>query len=158
MKSSIAKKLSRLRHDKGLSQRRAANDLGISQALLSHYENDAREPKLEFVVKACDYYGVTADYLLGRTDISGGRAMPVPRDCKNSPRLVAAACTVFDTLDEISDEELYSAVVDFLVIPAENAATLLRDPDVPYEPSRDAELKMAEASLVTHARRVKRRG
>lgn len=56
-----------LRTERGLSQRKAAADLGISQALLSHYENGLREPKLEFVVKACDYYGVSADYMLGRS-------------------------------------------------------------------------------------------
>ena len=67
MKSSFSEMLSGLRREKGLSQRRAAADLGISQALLSHYENGAREPKLEFVVKACDYYGVPADYILGRS-------------------------------------------------------------------------------------------
>ena len=66
MKSDFADILSRLRREKGLSQRGAAADLGVSQALLSHYENGAREPKLEFVVRACDYYGVTADFLLGR--------------------------------------------------------------------------------------------
>ena len=60
--------LSRLRREKGVSQRKAASDLQISQALLSHYENGAREPGLAFVCRACDYYGVTADYLLGRTD------------------------------------------------------------------------------------------
>jgi len=67
MKSDFSETLSGLRRSKGLSQRRAATDLGISQALLSHYENGAREPKLEFVVKACDYYNVPADYLLGRS-------------------------------------------------------------------------------------------
>ena len=59
--------LSRLRREKGVSQRKAASDLNISQALLSHYENGAREPGLAFVCRACDYYGVTADFLLGRT-------------------------------------------------------------------------------------------
>ena len=58
--------LSSLRKETGLSQRQVASDLGVSQALLSHYENGAREPKLEFVVKACNYYGVSADYILGR--------------------------------------------------------------------------------------------
>ena len=57
-----------LRRERGLSQRTAAADLHISQALLSHYENGAREPGLDFVCRACDYYGVTADYLLGRSD------------------------------------------------------------------------------------------
>ena len=58
--------LASLRRAKGVSQRKAASDLHISQALLSHYENGAREPGLAFVCRACDYYGVTADYLLGR--------------------------------------------------------------------------------------------
>ena len=49
----------------------AAADLGISQALLSHYENGAREPGLSFVCRACDYYGVTADYMLGRSQRPG---------------------------------------------------------------------------------------
>jgi len=60
--------LADLRRKKGVSQRKAAADLMISQALLSHYENGAREPGLAFVCRACDYYGVTADYLLGRTE------------------------------------------------------------------------------------------
>ena len=59
--------LARLRREKGVSQRKAASDLHISQALLSHYENGAREPGLAFVCRACDYYAVTADYLLGRS-------------------------------------------------------------------------------------------
>ena len=62
--------LASLRRARGISQRKAAADLLISQALLSHYENGAREPGLAFVCRACDYYGVTADYLLGRADES----------------------------------------------------------------------------------------
>lgn len=60
--------LSTLRRERKLSQRQAASDLGISQALLSHYENGAREPGLDFVRRACDYYEVSADYLLCRSD------------------------------------------------------------------------------------------
>ena len=63
----FARTLSLLRQEKGISQRQAAKTLGISQALLSHYENGAREPGLMFVVKACDFYNVSADFLLGRT-------------------------------------------------------------------------------------------
>jgi transcriptional regulator with XRE-family HTH domain len=67
MALEIAAVFSQLRHEKKISQRKAAQDLGISQALLSHYENGIREPRLEFITKACDYYGVSADYLFGRT-------------------------------------------------------------------------------------------
>ncbi|MBR5342887.1 MAG: helix-turn-helix transcriptional regulator [Oscillospiraceae bacterium] len=68
MDRSFSQTLSALRRQRNLSQRTAAADLGISQALLSHYENGAREPGLSFVCRACDYYGVTADYLLCRSD------------------------------------------------------------------------------------------
>lgn len=59
--------LSEVRRRAGISQRKAASDLHISQALLSHYENGAREPGLDFVCRVCDYYDVSADYLLGRS-------------------------------------------------------------------------------------------
>ena len=56
---------SSLRRDSGLSQRQAAQELGISQALLSHYEKGIREPRLDFIEKVCRYYGVSADELPG---------------------------------------------------------------------------------------------
>lgn len=65
--SEFSRTLSLLRKERGVSQRTAATDLGISQALLSHYENGVREPGLQFVVRACDYYHVSADFILGRT-------------------------------------------------------------------------------------------
>ena len=67
MASEFSRTLSLLRRERGVSQRTAAGDLGISQALLSHYENGVREPGLAFVVRACDYYHVSADFILGRT-------------------------------------------------------------------------------------------
>ena len=76
MERDFAHTMSELRKAHGLSQRKAAADLKISQALLSHYENGAREPGLGFVCRACRYYGVSADYLLGLTDepsMQGGR-------------------------------------------------------------------------------------
>ena len=44
MSSEFSRTLSLLRRERGVSQRTAAMDLGISQALLSHYENGIREP------------------------------------------------------------------------------------------------------------------
>lgn len=72
MARDFSETMSILRRERGLSQRAAAADLHISQALLSHYENGAREPGLAFVCRACDYYGVSADYLLGRTEEQDG--------------------------------------------------------------------------------------
>jgi len=72
MARTFSETMSALRKSRGLSQRRAAGDLNISQALLSHYENGAREPGLDFVCRACRYYGVSADYLLGISDLTVG--------------------------------------------------------------------------------------
>ena len=68
MERTFPETLSALRRERNISQRTAAAELNISQALLSHYENGAREPGLNFVCRACDYYGVSADYLLCRSD------------------------------------------------------------------------------------------
>ena len=72
MEQTFSHTLAELRKARGLSQRRVAGDLGISQALLSHYENGAREPGLDFVCRACRYFGVSADYILGLSDGPGG--------------------------------------------------------------------------------------
>lgn len=65
MAGKFAPILSQLRKERGISQKKAATDLGISQALLSHYEKGIRECGLDFVIRCADYYSVTTDYLLG---------------------------------------------------------------------------------------------
>lgn len=72
MSANFALRLADLRKEKNLSQKEAASWLGVSQALLSHYEKGIRECGLDFLKKACDYYDVTADYLLGLTDSRHG--------------------------------------------------------------------------------------
>lgn len=57
--------ISTLRRAKGISQKQAAAELGIKQALLSHYENGIRECGLDFLIKLSEYYEVTTDELLG---------------------------------------------------------------------------------------------
>lgn len=68
MSAAFASQLAQLRRATGISQRKAAADLQVSQALLSHYEKGIREPGLDFVVRAADYYHVSCDLLLGRRD------------------------------------------------------------------------------------------
>lgn len=65
MNNNFSATLLRLRQENKLSQKKAAADLGISQALLSHYEKGIRECGLDFVCRAAAYYGVSCDYLLG---------------------------------------------------------------------------------------------
>ncbi len=65
--STFPERLTQLRTEKNVSQKEAAAGLGLSQALLSHYEKGIRECGLDFLCRAADYYNVTADYLLGRS-------------------------------------------------------------------------------------------
>ncbi|MBR3269460.1 MAG: helix-turn-helix transcriptional regulator [Oscillospiraceae bacterium] len=75
------------RKERKISQKKAATDLGISQALLSHYEKGIRECGLDFLVRIADYYNVSCDYLLGRTPEPGGKTLTleeIPDDDGNN--------------------------------------------------------------------------
>lgn len=67
MAEAFPRTLTLLRKERGLSQKSAAEALHVSQALLSHYENGAREPSYDFLIRASVFYHVTTDYLLGLT-------------------------------------------------------------------------------------------
>ena len=58
-----------LRIDNGLTQKQVAQMLGISQNTYSQYEIGVLNYPVEAVVKLADYYGVSTDYLLGRTNV-----------------------------------------------------------------------------------------
>ena len=72
MLENFNERLVELRTEKGISQKEAAADLGISQALLSHYEKGIREYSLSFLCRAAEYYDVTTDYILGRSQSRKG--------------------------------------------------------------------------------------
>ena len=76
--------LTLLRKGRGLTQKEAAASLGISQALLSHYEKGIRECGLSFVVRAAEFYGVSCDYLLGRSPDRSGLTLSVEELPENS--------------------------------------------------------------------------
>ena len=58
-----------LREDTDLKQRQIAEVLNCDQSLYSKYEREERPLPLEYADKLAEFYGVSVDYLLGRTDI-----------------------------------------------------------------------------------------
>jgi len=97
--------LSQLRKKQRVSQRKVASDLYISQALLSHYENGIREPGLDFVNRACDYYDVSADFLLGRgDDTDAALASGAPVDA-------AAISALLHTVEASGNEAISKSLV-----------------------------------------------
>ena len=57
-----------LRKEKGLTQVSLQMKTGIEQALISKYESGERVPPTDTLVILADFYGVSIDYILGRTD------------------------------------------------------------------------------------------
>ena len=72
MNKDFPRVMKMLRKERGLRQKEAADQLGVAQALLSHYENGKRECGLDFLVAAANFYGVSVDYILGRTNSRNG--------------------------------------------------------------------------------------
>lgn len=61
-------RLKELRERRNISQVKLAMDLNISQNTISRYETGVREASYETLIAFADYFNVSIDYLLGRTD------------------------------------------------------------------------------------------
>ena len=85
MNSEFSRIMTLLRKERKISQKKAAEDLGISQGLLSHYEKGKRECGLDFLVRAADYYNVSCDYLLGRSPEPEGKTITVDELPEDDP-------------------------------------------------------------------------
>ena len=59
--------LTELRKEKEIGQKELAVYLNVSVGTVSNYENDVHSPDLSTLCKLADFFGVTTDYLLGRT-------------------------------------------------------------------------------------------
>ena len=62
-------KIRDLREDRDLTQKQVADYLLCDQSLYSKYEREERPLPLEYADKLADFYGVSVDYLLGRTPV-----------------------------------------------------------------------------------------
>lgn len=65
----LAERMKELRTEKNLSQGKLAAELKIGTATYCRYEAGTREPGASLLDRMADYYDVSVDYLLGRTDI-----------------------------------------------------------------------------------------
>ena len=118
MDTAFSENLSKLRKERGLNQRKAAAELKISQALLSHYENGIREPGLDFVVRVCEYYSVSADYMLGRTNVretilAGGLDGAESTNDKIKQEVIAFAAVLFRVLEQ-ADEDIAETALSYM--------------------------------------------
>ncbi len=64
----MVRNLKTIRHTRGISQQTLATALGTTQQSINKYENHKIEPDINTLIALADYFDVTVDYLIGRTD------------------------------------------------------------------------------------------
>ncbi|GAW91172.1 helix-turn-helix domain-containing protein [Calderihabitans maritimus] len=67
----LSERLAALRREKGLSQAELAKQLNMGQSTIAMYERNRRTPDPETLERLADFFNVSVDYLLGRTDYRG---------------------------------------------------------------------------------------
>lgn len=68
MRDILAQRLKQCRKEKGLTQWEVATYCDITEKAYQNYEIMSREPKLEILLRIADFYAVSLDYLVGRTE------------------------------------------------------------------------------------------
>ncbi|NLN81798.1 MAG: helix-turn-helix transcriptional regulator [Clostridiales bacterium] len=177
MNTAFPRILTLLRKERGISQKKASQELHISQALLSHYEKGIRECGLEFVVRVANYYHVSCDYLLGRTPDKSGAMIAVDEIPENDPSvkenqfrgsvlptlnkklIINSLHILFDLLQRCNNKALtaeasaaimltvYSVFRQIYSANSKNPEALFSLPEYLYQPAVTGELARTAAAL-----------
>lgn len=133
MNTDFPRIITLLRKEKGMSQKQAATELGVSQALLSHYEKGIRECGLDFLVRAAKYYDVSCDYLVGITANRKGAVLNIENNLQGSEKpqcdshcanlanlnkklVINSLYVIFDILAQSGNKNLTSEVSSYLMV------------------------------------------
>lgn len=96
----MMERIKALRLEKGWRQKDLAEQTGVSSVAISHYEVGDRQPDPEFICRLCDLFGVTADYLLGRSN------NPVPSVSDEDAEVLRAYHALTPEIRKIVDQAL----------------------------------------------------
>lgn len=103
-------RLKELREKEKLSRQQLADILGVSRASLEYYEKGKRTPDIEVLYKLSEYFNVTADYLIGRTD-KCGESTDVNAIC----RYTGLSEKAIKILTNIKSKEDFIKIINFLI-------------------------------------------
>ena len=96
-KQLIAKRLKGLREAAKLSQAKLATEIDVKQPLIARYETAINTPAYGVLIKYADYFDVSCDYILGRTDNPQGKLYDcIPQSTKRNPQLKEFVDMCFD--------------------------------------------------------------
>ncbi|MFC5987195.1 helix-turn-helix domain-containing protein [Marinicrinis lubricantis] len=89
-------RLRKLRKERGLTAKEFGQRFQLAESTISGYENGKREPDSDKLNSFADFFGVTTDYLLGRTDDPERTSASEPPQHRNAPSV--------QSMDEIKEE------------------------------------------------------
>src|SRR5690606_35452337 len=106
-------RLKQLRQEKNLTRKELANKLQLSYWALSKYETGERFPDPDILNKIADYFSVSLDYLMGKTDIRNPKEPQLPTEFETPEEAMEFILRQpaimgfggFD-IDKMSDEEV----------------------------------------------------
>lgn len=70
---TLSERLISLRKSHNITQKQLAAELGLSEIAIQNYESQRRKPAYDVLIALADYFNVSLDYLVGRSDIAERR-------------------------------------------------------------------------------------
>lgn len=177
MNADFPRILTLLRKERGISQKQAAAELNISQALLSHYEKGIRECGLDFLVRTADFYNVSCDYLLGRSPERTGATLSVDDipeadaigkenrlrgsllPTLNKKLIQNSLGVVYDLLQKINHNELTTEASNYIMLSVYNVFRALynlnpKNEDSLFTLPQNVSAQMATAKMITCSAKI----
>lgn len=102
--SILSKRIKSLRNSKSLTQSELGKILGVGKTTISMYENDNSTPNDEIKLKIAEYFDVSLDYLLGKTDAINNTAEFTKKDVKDHNNFMEDAKALFMN-GEVAEED-----------------------------------------------------
>jgi Predicted transcriptional regulators len=65
---NFSERLKELRSSKGLTMEQLGKEIGSTKGTISNLENGNKKPSLDMLIKLANYFNISIDYLVGRTD------------------------------------------------------------------------------------------
>lgn len=108
---TFGERMKKLRLEKGITQEKLGNIVGVSDRVIGYYESDDRFPKDELILKKlADYFDTSVDYLLGRTE----------KNIWNEPMQIAASTRNGIDLADICDSDKETLMNLFKIMKEKN--------------------------------------
>ena len=100
--------LKRLRIERNITQMDLALDLGLPPSTYQQYESGAREAGYDTLIQLAEYFGVSIDFLLGRTDIrvpvsEANLKVAMRIQQLNSPEFTQAALAMLEQVENMRE-------------------------------------------------------